>query len=93
MQKKVAHHKLALAASRKGYRVQIHITAAKDNLRLIAPNGIVYATTLKLDSSKGYTEESVNEAICDIRELNSAKDVRVGTGTYFYYCLKSQQAI
>lgn len=74
MQKKIAHRKLALAASRKGYKVQIHVNASTDNLRLVAPDGKAYATTLKLDAAKGYTEESVNAALADIRNLNCAAD-------------------
>lgn len=72
MKKNIAHRKLALAASRKGYRVQIVRGAATNNLRLISAKGETLVTTLALDASKtGYADASVAAALGDIRKLNA----------------------
>lgn len=72
MKKAQAHRRLALAASKKGYRVQIHKTAKEDNLRLVAPDGSVLTTTLTVNASREYDTPSVMEAIGDIEKLNSS---------------------
>lgn len=76
MQKKLAHRKLALAASRKGYKVQIVRGALTNNLRLVPTNGETLVTTLTLDASKtGYADASVQEVLSDIRKLNCSAQI------------------
>lgn len=73
MKKNIAHRKLALAASKKGYKVQIVRGAATNNLRLVPAKGKTLVTTLALDASKkGYADASVTTALGDISKLNAS---------------------